>query len=285
MHTAMDLLDLIHRQPVPAPWSEGDKIPWNDEAFSRRMLREHLSQDHDMASRRTETIDAHVAWLHRSVLSGHPTRILDLGCGPGLYTHRLAQLGHECVGIDFSPASVAYASERARTDGLHCSYRLEDIRTAEYGQGYGLVMLIFGEFNTFRPAEARAILVKAYGALDAKGQLVLEVHTFAAVRTQGEHPPSWYSSESGLFSDRPHLCLTENFWDADQNVATTRFIILDAATAAVTRCAESLQAYTDAQYQALLQECGFEDITFYPSLKGTTDASQLALFAIVGRKQ
>ena len=51
---SMNLLDLIHRASPPAPWAEGDKIPWNDPDFSRRMLREHLSQAHDAASRRID---------------------------------------------------------------------------------------------------------------------------------------------------------------------------------------------------------------------------------------
>ena len=105
----LKLLDIIHRQDHPKPWAEGEKIPWNDPEFSKRMLREHLSQEHDAASRRFEIIDKHVSWIHNHILNGNPTRILDLGCGPGLYTNRLARLGHQCVGIDFSPASIAYA--------------------------------------------------------------------------------------------------------------------------------------------------------------------------------
>ena len=56
----MTLLNLIHRTPVPEPWDEGEKIPWNEPGFSARMLKEHLSQDHDWASRRFVKIDAHV---------------------------------------------------------------------------------------------------------------------------------------------------------------------------------------------------------------------------------
>jgi hypothetical protein len=51
------ILDIVERSPGPAPWSEGDNIPWNDPEFSERMLTEHLSQEHDLASRRSETID------------------------------------------------------------------------------------------------------------------------------------------------------------------------------------------------------------------------------------
>lgn len=93
------LLDLVNRIPVPEPWQEGDNIPWNEPGFSKRMLDEHLSQEHDAASRRLSKIGEQVDWIHSELLGGHSTRVLDLCCGPGLYTSRLAALGHECVGI------------------------------------------------------------------------------------------------------------------------------------------------------------------------------------------
>jgi SAM-dependent methyltransferase len=259
------------------------------------MLREHLTQDHDAASRRFELIDQHVAWLHREVLSGNPTRILDLGCGPGLYSSRLARLGHQCVGIDFSPASIAYAKEQAEREGLACTYRHEDIRAAEFGiadvgaagvsAGYGLAMLIFGEFNVFKPTDARAILRKVHAALDEDGQLVLEPHTFSWMRAMEAEATSWHSAESGLFSEKPHIYLYECFWHAEAQATTQRYFIVDAASGEVTRHAVSMQAYTDAQYESLLAECGFADIQFYPSLRGIEDESQQQLLAIVARKQ
>jgi len=278
------LLDLVQRQAVPEPWAEGEKIPWNDPGFSQRMLAEHLSQAHDMASRRFAVIDRQVAWIHGALLGSTPARILDLGCGPGLYTSRLARLGHECIGIDFSPASIAYAREQARTEGLDCSYVQQDIRTAEYGTGYGLVMLLFGEFNVFRPAEAQAIVRKAYQALDEGGLLLLEVHTFATVRALGEQPRSWYSAPSGLFSERPHLVLTESFWDAQRAVATERYFVLDAATGDVARHAASVQAYTDEQYRSLLADTGLAAVIFYPSLIGSPDETQGEFMVTVGSR-
>lgn len=280
----MNLIDLIQRQAVPIPWAEGEKIPWNEPAFSRRMLHEHLSQSHEAASRRLSTIDAHVAWIHRAVLSGQPSKILDLGCGPGLYSQRLAQLGHTCRGIDFSPASIAYAREQAQAAQLSCTYLEQDLRRADYGAGYDLVMFIFGEFNVFRPAEIRAMLAKAYQALGERGRLLLEVHTFAAVQESGEQPASWYSAQSGLFADYPHLCLTESFWDKEQAVATIRYFIVEGTSGAVTRYASSMQAYTKAQYQGLLNACGFEQVTFYPSLRGEVDETQAAFEVIVAGK-
>ena len=249
------------------------------------MLREHLSQSHDLASRRREKIDAHVDWIHRKALHGIPTKILDLACGPGLYASRLARLGHRCVGIDYSPASIEYAREQAAQKGLSCEYIHADIRTAEYGSGYGLALLIFGEFNVFKPADARLILRKAHDALDEGGVLLLEAHTSEAMREFGQRPASWYSSESGLFSESPHLCLQENFWDAEYETVTRRYFIVDAATGEVTRYAQSLKAYTDEQYRAVLEGAGFADVRFLPSLIGTEDVSQRNLLVITARKK
>jgi SAM-dependent methyltransferase len=281
----MKLLDVVRRESVPKPWAEGEKIPWNDPDFSRRMLKEHLSQEHDAASRRFEIIDSHVRWIHDQVLKGNPTRILDLGCGPGLYTNRLARLGHRCVGIDFSPASIAYAKEQAEEEGLECTYIQQDIRTADYGDGYGLVMLIFGEFNVFRPEEARGIVEKAYRALMSDGFLLLEPHTFEAVLKIGEQPSSWYSAEKGLFSDEPHLCLQENFWDAEDNVAIERYYIINAVTGEVARHSASTQAYTDGQYRSLLVDCEFGEVEFYLSLDGRTGGARSDLTVVLSQKR
>ncbi|HET9221949.1 MAG TPA: class I SAM-dependent methyltransferase [Roseiflexaceae bacterium] len=280
----MRLADLWQRAIPPEPWQEGDNIPWNDPAFSARMLDEHLSQAHDAASRRSATIDRQVAWIQRMVLRGDPTAILDLGCGPGLYTSRLARLGHTCVGIDFSPAAIAYARATADGQQLACDYRLEDLRSAVFGSGFGLVMCVFGEINVFPREQANALLRKAYDALDCGGLLLLEAHTSAAIEQIGERTPSWFTAASGLFGVTPHLCLMEHFWHAEAQAATTRYYVIELATDGLTRYAQSFQAYTQPEYAELLQGCGFDDVVFYPALTGALEPEQPNLFVVVARK-
>lgn len=272
-----NLLEMVNRTPVPEPWAEGEKIPWDDPGFSERMLQEHLSDQHDAASRRPAIIDAHVDWIHRDVLNGRPSRVLDLGCGPGLYTSRLARLGHECVGIDFGPASIRYAQETAEDEGLNCRYIEGDIRTVDFGEGFDLVMLIFGEFNVFPPADARSILNKARTALNDEGQLLLEAHTFRAVQLIGSQPANWATSTSGLFSDRPHIRLEESFWDRDRRTATERYFVVDAQTADVTRYAASMQAYSDAEYRTMLERAGFQLHSRCGSLEGEREVEDFVV--------
>ena len=280
----MNLLDIVHRLPVPAPWSEGDKILWNDADFSARMLGEHLSQAHDAASRRFTIVDRQVEWIHQGMLGNRSISVLDLGCGPGLYTSRLARRGCRCTGIDFSPASIAYASEQAIQEKLNCRYIEGDLRATVFGKNFDLVMFIFGELNVFRPQDARLILGKAYEALNAGGLLVLEPHTFEAVRNLGNPPSLWYGVSTGLFSEAPHLCLEENFWDEATCTATTRYFILEAQTGSVTRYAATVQAYSNDQYRDLLLEIGFRKVGFHSSLEGQESPGMRHLQAITAMK-
>lgn len=280
----MRLENLWQRAIPPEPWREGDNIPWNDEAFSARMLVEHLSQAHDAASRRSATIDRQVAWIHRALLRGSPTAVLDLGCGPGLYTSRLARLGHTCVGIDFSPAAIAHARMNADGQQLACDYQLEDLRSAVFGSGFGLVMCVFGAINVFPRPQARDLLRKAHDALDSGGLLLLEAHAFAAIQQIGERVPNWFTAESGLFGVTPYLCLVEHFWHTEAHAATTRYYVIELATGTLARYAQSFQAYTQPEYTELLQDCGFDNIDFVPALTGAPEPDQPDLFVIIARK-
>jgi len=275
-----DLFDIVRRITPPEPREEGDKIPWNEPGFSERMLKEHLTQDHDLASRRAVLIDRHVSWIHDVLLRGKSSKILDLGCGPGLYSERLAKHGHICEGIDYSPASIDYARSRADGDTMRVKYRLEDIRSAEYGSGFDLAMLIFGEFNVFSRADAALILRKARAALRDGGTLLLECHHIGTIRRFGMSRPCWSSAETGLFSPAPHILLEEYHWDGARRVASARYYVIDAATGAVARHAQSVQAYTAEEHRRMLADAGFTDIRRYPSLTGSPDGDHKDFFVL-----
>ncbi len=261
----MQLIELLYRKQNPAPWSEVDKIPWNEPGFSRRMLKEHLSQDHDAASRKLETIDEHVKWIHHTLLKNKPSKILDLGCGPGFYTSRLAKLGHTCSGVDFSPASIEYAKKTAVEENNGCTYHLNDLRSFDFGSGFNLVLLIYGEFNTFRKTDARAILEKAREALNPGGQLLIELNSWDCLRAFGKAPAGWHTSRCGLFSDQPHLYLEESFWNEDLQAATCRMFVIDLATGEVQQMNDNHQAYQEAELRKMVLDCGFSAVEFLPA--------------------
>ncbi len=246
------------------------------------MLREHLSQEHDRASRRLETIDRQVVWIHETALGASAGRLLDLGCGPGLYTARLARLGHRCVGIDISPAAVAHARAEAEREGIDCEYRLQDLRAGGFGASFDAALLISGELNTFPPGEALHLLTGTRRALARGGVLVLEVHSERFVRSLGEARTSWYTASRGVFSDQPHLCLRKCFWDAERSAAIERFTIVDAAgRLAVHLC--TTQAYSEAGYSSLLSSAGFAREERHASLSGEPGPRRDGLQVLIAR--
>jgi len=268
----MKIEDLIGRGP-PAPWRDAARIPWSDPDFSRRMLREHLSQHHDAASRRSDRIDCHVTWIDAEVLGGHAGRVLDLGCGPGLYTERLAACGHSCVGVDCGPASIQYARERSVASRSACEYRQGDLLDADLGSGYDAALLLFGEFNTFPRAEAERLVERAACALAPGGALVLELHPFEAVRAIGLRTPSWRVAETSVFADSPHLQLTDCAWDDVARATAQRFTVIDVATGMASEMHGSFQAWTDDELAAALEEAGLVDLRRHPGLGEPADAS------------
>ena len=251
----MQLIDIVMQAQPPAAWDKNGKIPWGDPQFSCRMLENHLSQDHDWASRRQSVIDRQTACIAAHVPDG--ARVLDLGCGPGLYTAKLATMGFTCTGVDFSPASIAYAKEQAALHSLAAEYILEDIRAYSHAGLFDAVLLAFGEINVFSKADARAILSLAAQSLGPKGKLFIEAHTYEEVQRQGCQEPAWHAYESGLFSASPHICLQKNFWDQTHATATTQYSIIDARTAECTQYLSSMSAYTDEEYRHLFTEAGF----------------------------
>jgi ubiquinone/menaquinone biosynthesis C-methylase UbiE len=240
------------------------------------MLREHLNQDHDMASRRVEWIDKQVAWIHGTILSRQPSRILDLGCGPGFYAHRLATLGHHCLGIDFGPASIEYANQN-NPDVARCEFVLGDVRQVDFGGPHDLVMILFGELNVFSPQEALAILRKVRASLFCGGQLIVELQTPAAVEQSGNAESSESNCEKGLFTDQPHRCRTENEWLDEQQVAVQVFHITEMGTENTCTFRSTTKAWSDDDLQALFSDAGFSGASRCPEWPCNT--SNLALWS------
>jgi ubiquinone/menaquinone biosynthesis C-methylase UbiE len=263
----------------------GDKIPWDEPGFSERMLREHLSQAHDAASRKADTIGRHVDWIHRKVLRERPTSVLDVGCGPGLYTSRLAAIGHRCTGIDFSPASIEYARDTALREGLACDYEHRDATEGSFASNFGLAMMVFGELNAFRREAAAALLADMQRALSVGGQVLIEMTTLAFHDRNGMSSASWHTAASGWFSDTPYLCLREFHWSESNRTSSQRDWIVDIETGGIQVFTQTAQAYADDEASELIESAGFFDLRVYGSLDGEPHAPGSDMLVVVANKR
>lgn len=271
--------------PELVPWAEGGKLPWNNLQFSERMLKEHLSQTHDGASRRLNSINRHTIWLHSAVLKKQPSKVLDIGCGPGLYTERLAKLGHRCVGIDYAPAAIRYAKQIAQEKNLNCEYIEADVTQVDYGVGFDLAYFLYGELNAFKPEVMSNVIQRAYAAMAPGGRLILEMFESKFLAQLGSRPRASEQVESGLFSTEPYHRLTESLYCMDSNATVERNMVTELQSGQITYYVNTLQAYTDKEYHQMLSDIGFTGIKKLPALGGKAcSAQQDGLFILYAEK-
>jgi len=86
-------------------------------------------------------------------------RALDLGCGTGFWSVRLAQRGWEVTGVDIVPKAVRTARERARKAGVEGRFVEGSVTTlaaAGVGSGFRLI-LDFGVVHGLPLGQVRAV--------------------------------------------------------------------------------------------------------------------------------
>jgi len=203
------IADLAFATPFPdiqpLKRGPGETLPWEDVEFSRRMLKEHLDQSHEQASRPRTQIQEHVNFLIQQDLLKSGMKVLDLGCGPGLYAEAMAQrLAVQYIGIDKAPAAVAYALRLNLPAGY--SFILGDFRDTQYPAQCGLITMFYEVFNFLSDSDAELILRKACQALEPDGTLFLELVPRCPTT---EYSSQWFVRSQGLFADVPHLELVE----------------------------------------------------------------------------
>ncbi len=95
-------------------------------------------------------------------------RILDLGCGPGNLTQKIAERGAEVVGVDSSPAMIG----QARQNYPHVHFILADAAKMDFSSEFNAV---FSNAALHWMLDAAAVAGRIARALKTGGRLVAEL--------------------------------------------------------------------------------------------------------------
>jgi malonyl-CoA O-methyltransferase len=106
-------------------------------------------------------------------LSGHPSRIVDLGCGTGYHSAQLQQRFPKAhiTGVDLSPGMLAYAESKHGTAGLN--WLCGDAEALPLSSGSQ--SLIFSNFALQWCGQLRRLARELFRVLEPQGQLVFAV--------------------------------------------------------------------------------------------------------------
>lgn len=262
----------------PALWQRSDSKFWDDSHIAEQMLEAHLNPEWDAASRNHRDIARSVEWLSAMLPAG--CRILDLGCGPGLYTAPLAAMGYRVTGIDLSARSLDYAKAHDGNSRYICGNYLE----LDAHEEYDAVTLIYCDYAALTKPERKELLTRIHRALVPGGQFILDVFTMEKGAETAENQGWTFFRDGGFWSKNPHLCLEGCYFYENGSVQCRKTIVLTEAEAK-----EYILWDTFYTKEGLLEEIepfGFKARGIYGSIWGSPySGKEKTLCAVLQKKE
>lgn len=211
----------------PAPYQQSQVNFWNDEHISKHMLKAHLDPDCEGASRKLSFIEQSVKWIQEITPSFEYPKLLDVGCGPGLYAERFSKAFYEVTGIDFSKRSIAYAKSSADKQNLDITYVYQNYLEMDYKDKFHLATFIYCDYGALSTENRAVILRKIYQSLKSGGKLLLDVFSMAKYKEFQELRTWEVHEDGGFWSAEKYLSLHGQYRYSDTVTLEQTTIITD----------------------------------------------------------
>lgn len=208
----------------PQLYEKGSSVMWTDPYISKQLLDLHVNPDHDLASRSKAKIEYISNWILER-LDKPKLKILDLGCGPGLYAELLAKKGHSVTGVDFSENSIQYAIRQASEKQLDIKYLNNNYLELDFDSQFDLVILIYLDFCVLLPKERDKVLENIHRALKRGGLFICDVVNERNIDKK-TISQSWEVQESGFWKNTPYIALTNGYHYPEAKVLANQHIVV-----------------------------------------------------------
>lgn len=266
----------------PKLYEESTAKFWDDEHISKRMLKAHLDPALEAASRRHSFIDSSVGWISRLAPCKDYKKLLDLGCGPGLYAERLAEKGYLLTAIDFSQRSIEYAKQKAEEKGYNIEYIYQDYLDIGYRDEFDLITLIYCDFGVLSHVQREMLSKKIYEALKSGGKFIFDVFTPKNYEGKTENN-TWYLNEGGGFwAPDAHICI-EAHYIYEENIRLNQYVIIDKE-GKINAYRIWDHYYTKDTIAEELKKVGFKNIQVFSDVTGNSYDMKSKTMCIVVEK-
>lgn len=200
------------------------------------------------------------------------TRVLDLGCGTGNLTARLAKRGFELVGMDASEDMLKYAAQKSAEVMWIC----RSMEAGEFGVQADAVISTLDSVNHLPDrAAVERCFHGAAEALKGGGVFVFDVNTVYKHREVLADNVFVYDVD-GVY------CVWSNEFDASDNGVDIELdLFFEQPDGVYVRGGERFReiAFTEPQLRGMLEKVGFEVVNVweYPTFNAPTDRSEKLL--------
>lgn len=195
----------------PKVYKESDTEFWNDDHISKYMLNAHLDPDYEGASRKLYFIENSIKWIREILPVNRYKNLLDIGCGPGLYTERFSKAGYKVTGVDYSKRSIEYARNSSEKQKLDINYIYQNYLNMNYMEEFDLATFIYCDYGVLSDKNRNVILEKIYKSLKPGGRLLLDVFSMKKYK-EFQEIKTWEINENGGFwSKEKYIELIGNY--------------------------------------------------------------------------
>jgi len=253
-------------------------VLWTDKHISNSMLDAHLDERYDAASRTIQKRTEIINWINSNIKP--QSKIIDLGCGPGLYAHELGKSGHNVLGIDFNKTSIDYAIKSKSIKGVveykYCNYIQDSIEGK-----YNAAMMIYCDFGALIPDEQKLLLNRLDNILENDGVFIFDVFGKEEMKKQKEKR-NWYISQGNDFwSKEPYLYMEETKNFEKENTSGRRHYLVNQVNHEIKEYISWDQYYDEGSIKKLMLENGFETKEIKKNLLNNEDT----LFVIAKKEK
>ncbi|MGB5100265.1 MAG: methyltransferase domain-containing protein [Methanothrix sp.] len=274
-------LEKINTRPVPFEFYTAGDL-WADEYTSEQMLSFHLNPEIDVSSRKAAFIDRSVEWITAYFRVGTGTKIADFGCGPGLYTTKLARRQAEVTGIDFSKRSIQYAQEAAIREGLSIQYINQNYLDFETNNRFHLILMIMCDFCALSPMQRKKMLTKFHTLLQPGGCVLLDVYSMNAFQQREETAMYEANMLNGFWSPNKYYGFQNTFKYEKERVVLDKYSLFEADR---TRTVYNwLQYFSPDDLEKELAGCKFAVEEIFSDVAGSAYDPQANEFAVIAKK-
>jgi cyclopropane fatty-acyl-phospholipid synthase-like methyltransferase len=273
-----EFLREVNRRPEPFVKYTASEL-WTDPHTSGRMLAYHLDETVDAASRNPGFLDSSTRWIISHFGLTPEAKVADFGCGPGLYTQRLARAGATVTGIDFSVNSLRHAAETASQEGLDIEYIQANYLEFETNLRFDLIIMIMCDFCALSPSQRTVLLRKFRSLLAAGGMILLDIYSARMFDQREETAVYAPDLMDGFWSPEEYYGFLNTFKYEKERLVLDKYTIVERDRTRVIY--NWLQCFTQQEIENELTDCGLRVAEYWGDVAGSNYDPNATEFAIV----
>ena len=210
--------------------------------------------------------------------------VLDLGCGTGAMTERLAAFGYDMIGVDNSEDMLELAMEKRVQSGQDILYLLQDMREFElYGTVRAAVSVCDSVNYITEPEELKEVFRLVNNYLDPEGVFIFDFNTrYKYEEILGDRTIAENREECSFIWD--------NYYYEDEKINEydlSLFIETDKDSGLYRKYEEThyQRAYTLEEMKELIRKSGLEFVTAYDAFSKNAPMDTSERIYVIAREQ